>query len=438
MKTLIKNAVILTMNSAMDVIEDGYMVIDADRIVALGAGEYHDAVDSVIDAERAILMPGMINTHTHVGMIPFRSLGDDCQDRLRRYLFPLENDCMTADLAYASARYAIAEMLLGGVTTFVDMYYFEDKIAQAVDEMGARALLGETIIDFKTCDTDKPYGGLDYCEWFIPKWLDHPRITPYPAPHATNTNSVEALKRANALSQQFQVPISLHVAEMDYEMAHFKEVYDQTPIEFLDSIGLLNERLIAAHCIHLTDSDIALMAARGSSVAHCIGANTKAAKGVAPVKQMLANGIAVGLGTDGPASGNTIDVMTQFKLFADFQKSTNRDRSLFPARQIVELGTISAAKAIGLDAEIGSLEIGKKADFILLETNSVNMFPIFDPYSAIVYSANPANVDTVFVDGRCLVRHKTLQTASLPQLREALDRQMGPFKVKAREYSRDL
>lgn len=438
MKTLITNATILTMNATMDVFENGYMVIDNDRIIALGAGNYDGAVDTMLDANRSIVMPGMINTHTHVGMIPFRSLGDDCKDRLRRYLFPLENDCMNEALVYASARYAIAELLLGGVTTFVDMYYFEDKIAQAVDEMGARALLGETIIDFETCDTDKPYGGLEYCEWFIPKWLNHPRITPYPAPHATNTNNEAALKRANALSEKYQVPISLHVAEMDYEMAHFRDNYAMSPVEFLDSIGLLNERLISAHCIHVSDSDIALMAAKKSAVAHCIGANTKAAKGVAPVKQMLEQGVSVGLGTDGPASGNTLDILTQFKLFADFHKTANSDRALFPSQQIVRLGTIDGARAIGMSDKIGSLEIGKQADFVLVETESVNMFPIFDPYSALVYSANAANVHTVYVAGKCLVSNKTLQTASLATLRRELDEKMAQFKLKAVEYSNDL
>lgn len=438
MKTLIHNATILTMNKTMDVIEKGYMVIEDDRIIALGNGDYSDEYDQKIDAQNGILMPGMINTHTHIGMIPFRSLGDDCKDRLRRYLFPLEIECMTEELVYTSSKYAVAELLLSGVTTFVDMYYFEDKVAQATDEMGARALLGETIIDFATCDADKPYGGLDYSEWFIPKWIDHPRITPFPAPHATNTNNEAALQRANALSEKYQVPLSLHVAEMDYELKHFRDNYNKTPVEFLDSLGLVNERLIAAHCIFMTDNDIDLFAKNGASVAHCIGANTKSAKGVAPVKEMLAQGVAVGLGTDGPSSGNTLDIITQFKLFADFHKTANKDRSIFPAQEIVRLGTIEAAKTIKMAHNIGSLEIGKKADFVIVETESVNMFPIFDPYSALVYSANAGNVDTVYVDGQCLVKNKTLQNASLSELRQQLDQQMTAFKAKAQERSQML
>lgn len=433
MKTRIENVTILTMNKEFEVIENGFIEFD-EIITCIGQGKSFNDVDQIIDGENGIIMPGMINTHTHVGMVPFRSLGDDCKDRLRRFLFPLENECMNEQLAYTSAKYAISEMLLSGVTTFVDMYYFEDVIAKATDEMGARALLGETVIDFKTCDTHQPYGGLDYARWFIPKWLKHSRIIPFIAPHATNTNNEEALKEANEISKQYNVPISMHVAEMDYEMKYFKEEYHQTPIQFLDSLGLLSSRFIAAHCIHLNDEDLSLMKKHNVGVAHCIGSNTKAAKGVAPVKEMLEYGIRVGLGTDGPSSGNTLDIFTQFKLFADFHKNHNQDRSIFPSKEIVALGTIGGAKVIGLDAMIGSLEVGKKADIVLVETKSVNMFPIFDPYAALVYSANASNVDTVFVDGKCLVKNKQLVNHSLDEIKKELQEAMYEFKMKAKQY----
>jgi len=437
MKTRIENVTVLTMNENNEIIENGFIEFDK-KITCIGQGASCHEVDRIIDGKHGIVMPGMINTHTHVGMIPFRSLGDDCQDRLRRFLFPLEKECMNERLAYTSAKYAISEMLLSGVTTFVDMYYFEDTIAKATDEMGIRALLGETVIDFETCDSPKPYGGLDYAKWFIPKWLHHPRIRPFIAPHATNTNSGDALKKANDISQQYNVPISIHVAEMDYEMTYFQEHYQQTPIQFLDSIGLLSSRLIGAHCIHLTEDDMALMAKHDVRVAHCIGANTKAGKGVAPVKDMLKHGIHVGLGTDGPSSGNTLDLFTQFKLFADFHKVYNHDRSLFPSQEIVRLGTIEAAKVIGYETMIGSIEVGKKADLVLIETDSVNMFPIFDPYAVIVYSAHAHNVDTVFVDGECLVQHKQLVKKSLFEIKNDLQEAMHDFSMKAKEYSQNI
>lgn len=433
MKTRIENITILTMNQEFEIIEDGFIEFDK-QITCIGQGQScHDA-DCIIDGHHGILMPGMINTHTHVGMIPFRSLGDDCKDRLRRFLFPLENECMTEKLAYASAKYAISEMLLSGITTFMDMYYFEDEIAKAADEMGIRAFLGETVIDFQSCDSEKPYGGLDYAKWFIPKWKNHSRIVPFIAPHATNTNCEDALKQANEISKQYNVPLSLHACEMDYEIAYFKEHYQQTPIQFLETLGLLSSRLVAAHCILLNKDDIDLLAHYQVKVAHCIGSNAKAAKGVAPVKEMLEKGVHVGLGTDGPSSGNTLDMFTQFKLFADFHKNHYHDRSLFPAKNIVELGTIEGAKVLGMDAKIGSIEIGKKADLVLLETDSVNMFPIFDYYSAIVYSAQAHNVDSVFVDGQCLVRHKELVKESFQEIKKNLYDEMKEFSKKAKMY----
>lgn len=427
------------MNKNMDTYENGYMIFEDDEIKEVGI-EYESEkaiFDQIIDAEGGILLPGMVNTHTHIGMIPFRSLGDDCKDRLRRFLFPLENKCMDGELAYSSAKYAIAEMLLGGVTTFLDMYYFEEEIAKACNEMGVRAILGETVMEAPTCNSETPHGGIEYGERFILNWKDHPLITPIIAPHATNTNSGKALKRVKEISDKYKIPFTLHVSEMDYEMDYFRDEYNMTPIEYLDHIGVLSENMIAAHCILVNSKDIELLEKNGVKVAHCIGSNTKAAKGVAPVKEMLEAGIQVGLGTDGPSSGNTLDIFTQLKLFANFHKNENRDRSVFPATEILKLATIEGAKVLQMDNIIGSLEKGKKADFIIVETQSVNMFPIYDPYSALVYSANASNVHSVYVNGVGLVRDKKLEGIKLEDLREDLNSQMKYFKRMAVNYSLD-
>lgn len=435
MKTAITNVQIITMDKDMREISDGFLIMEEDKIVEIGSMTEFSSenLKEIIDGNKGILMPGMINTHTHVGMMPFRSLGDDCKDRLRRYLFPLEKEEMNENLVYHSAKYAIAEMLLSGVTTILDMYYYEDTVAKAAEEMGIRGLLGETVTDFPSCDSDEPHGGITYGEEFIKKWKNHNLITPFIAPHAPNTNSKEALIKANNISEKYGVPISIHVSEMDYEINYFKETYNKTPIEYLEGIGLLSERLIAAHCIFLTENDIELLKKYKVKVAHCIGSNTKAAKGVAPVAALLKNEIPVGLGTDGAASGNTLDIITQFKLFANFHKLANKDRSIFPAKDIVKLGTILGAKALGKDEEIGSLEIGKKADLVLLETESVNMFPIHDVYAALVYSANASNVQTVFVEGKCVVRDKKLTVQSLESIKENLNGAMKNFRVKAKK-----
>ncbi len=418
--TVIKNVILVTMDEKKNLYSHGYLRFENDIITGLGPMEAYQPLDGeeVIDGNGGILMPGMINSHTHLGMIPFRGLQDDAVDRLRRFLLPTERDEMTADLVYASAKYAIAELLLGGVTTVMDMYYFEKEVAKAADEMKIRAVLGETIIDQEVCDAATASESLVYAQELIEEYLDHDLITGCVAPHSTVTCSEDTLKKASELSKKYNVPFTIHVSEMDYEMKYFQEEYQMTPIEFLASRGIVNSRLLAAHCIYAKDNDLKLLKDNGASVAHCIGANTKSAKGVAPVKAMIEAGIPVGLGTDGPSSGNTLDIITQFKLVANFHKMENHDRSAFPAKTIVELGTSGGAKALNLSDRIGSLEVGKQADLVLVETESVNMFPLYDPYSCLVYSANSKNVDSVFVAGQCLVKDKKLCQVDLAQIRK--------------------
>lgn len=436
---LITNVTVLTMNQRMEVFRQGYVRIRDGRILEAGSGLPKDcSTCEVHDGKGGILMPGMVNCHTHTGMIPFRSLGDDCKDRLRRFLFPMEISCMTPELVYHSARYAIGEMLLDGITTFCDYYYFEDQVARAADEMGCRALLGETVMPFATCDSQEPYGGVDYCRAFLPKWKGHERITPFISPYFTDCVDDGLVDAVNGLSQQYDLPVSFHLEEMDYEMDFYRSAFGMTPAACLAKRGLVNERLIAAHCIKASREDIGLFAENGVSVAHCIGANTKAAKGVAPIKDMLSEGIAVGLGTDGPSSGNTLDLFTQMKLFANFHKSENHDRSAFPASQIVALATAGGARAMKLGDRIGSIEPGKQADLVIIETKSPNMFPIFDEYSALVYSAGPQNVDSVYVDGKRLVKDGKLALMDFEALRENLEREMVRFCREAEERRETL
>ena len=437
MKTRIENVTILTMDKDFNEYANSSITIEDDRIIAINDDTI--PVDKVIDGRNGILMPGMVNTHAHLAMIPFRGLGDDCPDRLRRFLFPLESKTMTEKLVSLSSEYAAAEMMLGGVTQVYDMYFFEDAVAQAMVKMNMRATLAETILDFAHCNSDKPYGGLDYSEWFIKKWKNaHPLITPSIAPHATNTNSADALQRANKIAQENDVLISMHVSEMDYEMDYFRKEYDMTPVEFLDSIGLLTDRLLAVHCIHATENDVKLFREKGVRVSHCVGSNTKAGKGIMPLKAMMAEGVTVGLGTDGASSGNTIDIITQLGMVTRAHKTANHDRGAFTAKEILALATIGGAKALGTDNITGSLEVGKKADIVLIETESVNMFPVHDPYSAIVYSANPSNVDSVWIDGVQTVSGKKLVHHDLRQIRAELDREMADFRKMAKIQSETI
>ena len=418
--TVIKNVNILTMNQNKDIIENGMVIYKDDKIVYVGCEKEFDEDVNLIDGEDAILMPGMINCHTHASMIPFRSLADDYKDRLKRYLFPLEQKLVDKELTYIGAKYAVSEMLLGGVTTFCDMYYFEDEVAKAAKELNMRGIVCETIVDFPSPDSEKPYGGIDYAKDFIKKWKNDGLIIPGVAPHAIYTNSDESLKSAYNLSKKYNIPFTMHVAEMDYEVSMCKEKYNLTPVGYLDKLGILDHNFISAHTILVDDEDINILRKKNVIVSHNISANSKVAKGVCPILKMKENGIDIGLGTDGPMSSNTLDIISQMSQVGKIHKLFNNDRTLLPSDEIVEMATMGGARVLGLDKIVGSIEVGKKADLVLIETKSVNMQPIYDYYATIVYSSNPSNVHTVIVDGKIVVRNKELVSGDFSKIRKDL------------------
>ncbi|MBU5316705.1 amidohydrolase [Clostridium bornimense] len=423
---IIENVTILTMNANRDIIDNGAVIIEDNKIIDVGdesiKGKYIN-VDKVINGNNGILIPGMINCHTHASMVTFRSLADDYKDRLKRYLFPLEQKLVDKELVYIGAKYAIAEMLLGGVTTFCDMYYFEDEVAKAAEELNIRGVLCETIINFPAPDSNKSFGGIEYSKSFIEKWKGNTLITPGIAPHAPYTNSDESLKEAYRLSKEHKVPLTMHVAEMDYEFEKYIKEYNMTPVQYLDSLGILDENFISAHTILINDEDIEILKSKNVKISHNIGANAKGAKGVAPIIKMKEAGINIGLGTDGPMSGNTLDIITQMSLVGKIHKLYSKDRTILPSRELLEMATIDGAKVLSMEKDIGSIEIGKKADLVIVETESVNMQPIYDYYSTIVYSANPSNVDTVIVDGKIVVKGKKLVSSELCDIRKELLKQ---------------
>ena len=441
MKIGYRNAWILTMDNRMTEYSNGYLIFDNDIIQEIGSMTNYivDKADNWIDAKGGILLPGFINAHTHCGMIPFRSLGDDCPDRLRRFLFPLEKEVVDETLIELSTAYAIAEMQLAGITTMCDMYYFENVVADVAKNMNMRAFVGETIINQPTPDSTNTKESMAYTVDLIDKWQHDKLIHPIIAPHAPNTNTEQCLRNILELSKLYQVPITLHVSEMSYEMEYFREKYNQTPIEFLELIGFFEVPVVLAHCIMLTKNDIKILEKYPNvSVVHCIGANTKSAKGVAPIRSLLEHGVTVALGTDGPSSGNTLDIFTQMRMMANFQKTYLKDRAAFPAKEIVRLATFGGARALGLEHEIGSLKVGKKADLTLVETQSVNMFPIYDAYAALVYSANATNVRDVWIDGVSVVKDKKLTKFSVETLQSELKKHMKIFKLRATELEQSL
>lgn len=419
---IIKNGTVLTMNADKDVIQAGVVVIKDKRIVAVGSDELLATYSSndTIDAEGGIVMPGMINTHTHASMAVFRSLADDVPDRLQRYIFPLENKMVSEEMSYLGALHGSIEMAKSGVTTMVDMYLYEESAAAAVKEIGLRGIMTQNIIKYPTADGEDAQAKIDLAIEFIEAYRDDELITPGFGPHAPHTVNSEDLETIRTLSEQYGLPVSMHVAETEKEFNDFKDNHGMTPVEYLDSIGLLNERFIAAHAIFVTESDIELMKARDVGVAHNMVANIKSAKGISPALLMHDQGLRVGLGTDGPMSGNTLDIIGQMGYVAKLHKLDNKDRSVMPPVKVVEMATMGGARAIHREDELGSIEEGKLADIAIIEVQSANMVPIYNPYSALVYSANASNVDTVIVNGEVIVKDKVLLTYDETESREMM------------------
>jgi 5-methylthioadenosine/S-adenosylhomocysteine deaminase len=429
---LITHGYVVTMDDQRRLHDDGVVAVRAGQIVAVGGPEVAARFSprETLDAGGAIVMPGFINTHTHASMTVFRGLGDDVPDRLRRLIFPLEKALVDRELVYWGGLHGMIEMAEGGVTTFADMYYFEDEVARGTRALGLRAVLGETIVDFPAPDAAEPYGGIAYARRFLRDFAGDPLITPALAPHAPYSLDEAHLREIAQLSAATGAPVLMHVAEMPDEIATLRRTRNQTPVEYLDTVGLLNRRLVAAHGIFLTDSDIALLHDRDAGVAHNMVANIKSAKGVAPVLSLLRADVRVGLGTDGPMSGNTLDVIGQLGYVAKVHKLDRKDRNVMPAIDVVTMATRGGARALHLEDRIGSLEPGKRADIVLIDRSSTAMQPFYDVYAALVYAASPRDVRTTIVDGRFVLRDRRLLGVDAAEVQQHL--RALAAKIKAR------
>ncbi len=416
---LVKNAHLVTMNEEKAVIPRGTLVIRGSKIIAVGGAELAATYTAgkVIDAGGDIVMPGMVNTHSHAPMTIFRGLADDVPDRLERFIFPLERTVVDPENVYSGTLLAAVEMVQGGVTTFTDMYYFEDQVARAAVEVGMRAIAGETVIKYPAPDAKEPYGGLEYAIKFIEEYKGNELITPALAPHAPYSIEKEQLALIAEWAEKLDVPVLTHLSETKAEIEQIRRDFGKTPVEYLDSVGLLSSRLVAAHCILVTESDIDLLKRRGVGVSHNMVSNIKAGKGVAPVLTMLARGVDVGLGTDGAMSGNTLDMVTQLGYVAKIHKLVNQDRTVMPPVDVIEMATIGGAKALDMGDRIGSLEVGKFADIIIVDKDAVNMIPMYDVYSALVYAASAANVTTTVIHGRIIMENRVIGTVDVDKIR---------------------
>ncbi len=420
---------VVTMSAQRRVLENGAVAITGERIVAVGTKAEIDKAwqpKRRIDRPNAILTPGLVNTHTHAAMSLFRGVADDLklQDWLNNFIFPAEAKNVSADFVRWGTRLAALEMLLSGTTTFTDMYYFEDVVAEAAKEAGIRGVLGETVIGFPVADAKTPADALKLGERFLERFRGDPLIVAAIAPHALYTNSLETLKASRVLANKYNAPILIHLSETKKENDDNQAQRHQSPTQTLESIGFFSGRTVAAHGVWLDSKDMDTLKLRGCGVAHCPSSNMKLASGAAPVVELLKRGIAVGLGPDGPAgSNNDFDLLEEADLAAKLQKLVRNDPEALPAKQAFEMATIGGARALGLDKEIGSVETGKRADLITIDLDVPNAVPMYDVYSQLVYALKGGNVQDVVVNGREVVRDRRCLT---------LDRQA--VMAKAREY----
>jgi 5-methylthioadenosine/S-adenosylhomocysteine deaminase len=415
---IIKNGTILTMDAKNRILENGFLGIDGELISHVG---YEDnlKIDSgkVIDAKGGLVVPGLVNAHTHAAMTLFRGLADDIplMEWLNNYIFPVESK-MDADFVYTGARLACAEMIMSGTTTFCDMYLFENEVARAAREAGMRCLVGEVLYDFPSPNYGSIEKGFEYTEFLIKKWEKDSLVNIAVEPHAIFTCSPELLIRAHEIAEANEIPLIIHVAETLTEIEEVKRKYGKRPFEHLESLGILGDHIIADHCVHLTESEIERMARYGVKAVNNPESNMKLASGISPVSRLLSKGIVVGLGTDGCASNNNLDLFTEMDTAAKLHKIQAMDPTVLDANTVLKMATLEGAKALGMEEKIGSLEVGKRADVIIVDTDKPHLTPMYNPYSHIVYAARGNDVRHSIINGRLVMEDRKLLSLNLEEI----------------------
>jgi 5-methylthioadenosine/S-adenosylhomocysteine deaminase len=429
---IVAGGTLVTMDAQQRVIENGAIAVRGDAIVAVGPrADVESQFDAgrTIDASGMLVLPGLINGHAHAAMSLFRGIADDLalDDWLRKYIFPAEARNVTPDFVTWGTRLGVLEMLRGGITTYADMYYFEDEVARATKDAGMRGVLGETIIDFPAPDNKTVAQALDYTQEYVNRWKGDPLITPAVAPHSIYTCSEKTLQDAAALARRNGVPILIHIAEAPFELEQSRQKHGATPVAYMQRIGLLGNDVVGAHCVWVDAADIATLAHFGVGCINNPSSNMKTASGVMPVIDMLAAGEPIGLATDGAASNNNLDLFEEMDLAAKLQKITRMDPRALPEEQVAEMATIGGARAIHLDKQVGSLENGKKADLILVETREPHATPMYNVYSELVYALKASDVRTVMVGGKVVMENRRMLTMNEQEI-----------LMKAEEYKKKI
>jgi len=426
---LVIGGTVVTMNRRFEIIADGGIAVRGENIVGVGTREEivtrFEAAE-VVDCSGQIILPGLVNAHTHVPMTLLRGLADDLRLDvwLLGYMMPTEREFVTPEFCRLGTSLACAEMIRGGVTAFADMYYFEADIAAATAEAGLRGVLGQTVMKYPAPDAPSYDDSLAYCRKFIEEWRGHPLITPAVAPHAPYSNTDETMRRCTELALEYDVPLLTHLAETKLEVDDSVNEFGMTVITRMDGLNLFDAKVLAAHCVHIDQNEMHILHDHNATVAHCPTSNLKLASGIAPITQMLKSDLTVGIGTDGTASNNDLDMFEEVRLAAILAKTDAGDPTALPAKQALLMATRQGAEALFLGDITGSIEVGKRADVITLDDRPLHNSPQFehDPnalYSRIVYASKSTDVRHVWCNGRALMRDRQLLTIDEPAVLQA-------------------
>lgn len=406
---------VLPMDEGLTVIKDGAIAVSGTNILEVGTSKEISkkyASEAIIMGEGKAVFPGLINTHTHAAMVYFRGIADDLplKEWLENHIWPAENRWLGPEFISDAIELACLEMLKGGVTTYNDMYFYQDAAGKVAKKIGMRAVLGVGILDSpsKSASTSDEY--FANAESFIKNWKGDELITPCIAPHALYTCGTESLKRARRIADKYDIPIHIHLSETKWEVNEIKNRYRMTPVKYLDSLGFLDEKVLAAHCIWVEDDEIDLLAKRKVGVSHCMESNLKLASGFAPVVTMLMAGIKVTFGTDGAASNNDLNILSEMSTTAKVHKALSNNPSVLDAKTVLLMATKWSAEVLGLGDKIGSIEKGKIADIVTINLKKPHLTPMYDIYSHIVYAAMASDVDTVMVNGKVVVNNSKFCT----------------------------
>jgi len=413
---IISGDYVLTMDENHSVIRNGAVAIKNTEIVEVNLSDEifkKYTSEHVLKEKDGVILPGLINTHTHAAMVYFRGLADDLplHEWLNSHIWPAENKWLSPEFISDAIELACLEMLKGGVTTYCDMYFYEDAAGKTAKKIGMRAVLGVGILDFpsKSASTTDEY--FANAESFIKDWKGDELITPCIAPHALYTCGPDSLKRAKVVAEKYDIPLHIHLSETEWEVREVIARYNRRPVEYLESLGFLDERVLAAHCIWVEDNEIELLAKRKVGISHCMESNLKLASGFAPVATMLMEGIKVTFGTDGAASNNDLNILSEMSTTAKVHKALSNNPTVLNAKTVLLMATRWGAEVLGLGNTVGSLEKGKKADLITIGLNKPHLIPMYDIYSHIVYAAMASDVQKVMVNGKLVINDRELLTA---------------------------